>query len=625
MRKNDGTISWKRAVDVTLRTFRLFNKKFPKAMLSRTVYFVWSSLTPYVAVYFSALVLSEIAGNADPDRLVFLVLLSLGVAAITSLITALLKRTYEVENSAMWYKVNAIYGEKAQSIDYKELENTETASLIATVKQNESSGGWGLVRVLRCIDGLVTSFTQIIGGIALTVTLFTLKIPESAGSLTILNDPFVNIGVVILMLAITLISPIISTKARESWAKLANTHNLGNRLFSFFGFLGYRRKLAMDVRIYRQDLFCEKYNRSKEDTFSSNGAFANIAKKTAGPLVALASVVATLLNAVVYAFVCLKAIGGAFDVGGVTQYVSSITMLTGGVRYLVEILGVLKNNGSFLKLSYKYLDLPSTMQCGDKIPPKTLSENSVIEFRNVSFKYPSTNVYALKDVNFKLKLNKRLAIVGMNGSGKTTFIKLLCRLYDPTSGEILLDGVNIKEYNYEEYMRLFAVVFQDFELLALRIKDNVASQSDGDDSKVLDALEKAGFMQNLDKMPNGIDTYLYKDFDMSGVEISGGEAQKIAIARAIYKDSPLIVLDEPTAALDPLAEAEIYSNFDEIATDKTAIYISHRLSSCKFCDEIAVFDEGRIAQIGSHNELVSDENGKYFELWNAQAQYYSEG
>ena len=210
----------------------------------------------------------------------------------------------------------------------------------------------------------------------------------------------------------------------------------------------------------------------------------------------------------------------------------------------------------------------------------------------------------------------------MNGSGKTTFIKLLCRLYDPTEGKILLNGIDIQKYNYEEYMSIFSVVFQDFKLFSFSLGQNVAANADYDKARVEYCLKKAGFGERLAQMPNGTDTCLYKDFSENGVEISGGEAQKIALARALYKDAPFIVLDEPTSALDPVAEAEVYSKFNEIVGQKTAIYISHRLSSCRFCDEIIVFDHGLIIQRGSHDDLVADEKGKYAELWRAQAQYY---
>ena len=241
----------------------------------------------------------------------------------------------------------------------------------------------------------------------------------------------------------------------------------------------------------------------------------------------------------------------------------------------------------------------------------------------MSFKYPASEEYALRLVSVKFHVGERLAVVGLNGSGKTTFIKLLCRLYDPTEGEILLNGIDIKKYDYDEYMSIFSVVFQDFKLFSFSLGQNVAASVKYDRERVKACLEKAGFGARLQEMPEGLDTCLYKDFEERGVEISGGEAQKIALARALYKDAPFIVLDEPTAALDPVAEYEVYFKFNEIVGNKTAIYISHRLSSCRFCDEIAVFDNGKIVQQGNHEELIADENGKYHELWYAQAQYYN--
>ena len=216
-----------------------------------------------------------------------------------------------------------------------------------------------------------------------------------------------------------------------------------------------------------------------------------------------------------------------------------------------------------------------------------------------------------------------MAVVGENGSGKTTFIKLLCRLYDPQEGQILLNGIDIRKYRYDDYMHIFSVVFQDFQLISQPLGDNVAGSCRYDREKVETVLRKVGFGERLDRMPNGLDTVLYRDFSETGVELSGGEAQKVAIARALYKDSPFIILDEPTAALDPIAEAEIYARFNEIAQDKTTIYISHRLSSCRFCDEIVVFSDGRVIQQGTHETLLAQETGKYAELWHAQAQYYT--
>ena len=211
--------------------------------------------------------------------------------------------------------------------------------------------------------------------------------------------------------------------------------------------------------------------------------------------------------------------------------------------------------------------------------------------------------------------------MGENGAGKTTFVKLLIRLYEPTEGQILLDGINIKDVDYEEYMSVFSTVFQDYKLFALPLKDNVALSLTKDESRIQNLLEYVGLGNTLRKLPKGMDTHVYKNFDKDGFEPSGGEGQKIAIARALYKDAPIVILDEPTAALDPRAEYQIYQQFNQMVNGKTAVYISHRLSSTKFCDVIAVFSQGKIIEYGTHEELL-EKQGIYSELFSMQAQFY---
>ena len=605
------------------RALKLFYKRYPQMILSRLISVVWNSLTPYVSIYLSALVIDELAGSRNVERLQLLVLITLASAAVIALGTALLKKWTEAQSAGMWFKVENILSEKMLDMDYVSLDETHTAELLSTIRQNMNGGGWGLYRVVVAYEELCSSILTILGGISLTVSLFVSRVPDGAGALSALNNPLVVLAVITVMLAVTLIAPVLNNKSGSYYAKHADSHNLGNRLFSFFGWLGYYSELAPDVRIYRQDRICGRHNHNKDDTFCSNGLFARLAWGPMGLFAAAGSAVSVIFTGVVYAFVCLKALAGAFGLGSVTQYVASITKVSGGMSSFVSTLGDMRNNAPFLELTFEFLDIPNNMYQGSLTVEKRNDRKYEVEFRNVSFKYPGSENYALRNVNMKFEIGKRLAVVGMNGSGKTTFIKLLCRLYDPTEGEILLNGIDIRKYNYAEYMNIFSVVFQDFKLFSLTLGENVASGSRIDREKVIDCLNKAGFGGRLAEMPNGIDTYLYTDYEKDGVNVSGGEAQKIAIARALYKDSPFIILDEPTAALDPIAEAEIYGKFDEIAGDKTAIYISHRLSSCKFCDEIAVFHEGAVIQQGTHASLVADESGKYYELWHAQAQYYT--
>jgi ATP-binding cassette subfamily C protein len=249
-----------------------------------------------------------------------------------------------------------------------------------------------------------------------------------------------------------------------------------------------------------------------------------------------------------------------------------------------------------------------------------------VEFEHVSFKYPGSGQYALRDVNLKISAGEKLAVVGLNGAGKSTFIKLLMRLYTPESGRILLGGVDIQTYKRDDYFKLFSAVFQEINTFAFSIAENVSMRETNktDAARVRKVLDLAGLSEKLGSLPKGIETSMLKNLDLEGVEFSGGETQKLALARALYKDAPYIVLDEPTAALDALAEERMYLEFDKLARGKTAVYISHRLASTRFCDRILMFEGGTIAECGTHEALIS-QGGKYAELFGIQAQYYRSG
>lgn len=618
-------MSWSEMIKLNNRAFYLYFRHYPQMVLSRMVCVMWDALTPYVGIYFSALVIDELAGGKDAGRLRFLVMLTLVSGAVIALLSALFNKWKETHNAGLWWKVNALLFEKLLAMDYVSRDEARTAELLFIIRQNQGGSGWGLHRVLGGYEEVCSSVFTLVGGIALTVSLFVSRVPERAGVYTILNHPLSAVLMIAVMLTITYIAPVLSNKANSYWAFSVQSLNLANRLYAFFGALGYHRETAADVRMYRQDKICERSNReNRENTFGSKGLMAKYGRGPMGLCNAVSSAVSVIFTGMVYAFVCLKAWAGAFGLGAVAQYIASITKVSVGMSGLISALGDMRNNAAFLVPVFEFFDIPNTMYQGSLTVEKRRDRKYEVEFRNVSFKYPGSENYALRNVSIKFEIGRRLAVVGMNGSGKTTFIKLLCRLYDPTEGEILLNGIDIRKYNYAEYMMIFSVVFQDFQLFALKLGENVASGTSYDRGRVRDSLEKAGFAERLLELPDGVETYLYKDYDKSGVNISGGEAQKIAIARALYKDAPFIILDEPTAALDPVAEADIYAKFNEIAGDKTAIYISHRLSSCKFCDMIVVFHEGAIIQQGTHDSLVADENGKYHELWHAQAQYYTE-
>lgn len=603
-----------------LRAWKILFKPCKGIFVSIFLSALTAAASPLVTIWFSAQLLNELAGSRNPAALRNWVLLTLGATAGIMLLNAILQHWREAEESTFYAKMQSVFGKKRLDMDFPNADSQRVYELQSQIWQSQNFTGYGLRQSIEIFRSGCNALFQIIGGIGLSLGLFFAKIPQASG-LGFLNSSLFTIGFIALLFAAALAAPVCATKGNSYWERNDEQGTFGNRVFGYFSSASSNRARMADMRFYKQQAIAENYL-EKNNTFSMKSTFAQYAKGPMGLLIALSSCVSAFLTGLIYLLVCIKAWAGAFGLGTATQYIGSVTSFFGGFSELMKCIGVMRINSSFLDTVFELLDTPNTMYQGSLTTEKRSDIQYDVEFRDVSFKYPGSEAYALRHVNMKFKVGSRLAVVGMNGSGKTTFIKLLCRLYDPTEGEILLNGINIRKYRYDDYMKIFSVVFQDFQLLALPLGQNVAASQTYDAARVLDCLNKAGFGEKLAKMPHGLDTYLYKSVDTEGVDVSGGEAQKIAIARALYKDSPFIILDEPTAALDPIAEAEIYSKFDEIAGDKTAVYISHRLSSCKFCDEIAVFDSGSVIQQGTHSDLLADESGKYFELWNAQAQYY---
>ncbi|MDD4543715.1 MAG: ABC transporter ATP-binding protein, partial [Clostridia bacterium] len=246
-----------------------------------------------------------------------------------------------------------------------------------------------------------------------------------------------------------------------------------------------------------------------------------------------------------------------------------------------------------------------------------------IEFENVSFKYPKTDRLILDDISFVIEKGQKISIVGLNGAGKSTIVKLICRLYKPDSGKILINKKDIHEYSYKEYLSCISAVFQDYKLFNFSIQENISCKDiSEDDPKVKNILDMVSMSKKIESLPNGVKSLFGKEYDEEGVEFSIGQSQKIAIARALYKGSGFVILDEPTSALDPIAEAEIYENFNDLVGDKTAIYISHRMSSSVFCDKILVINEGKIEAFDTHKNLLKDENSLYSKLFTSQAVNY---
>lgn len=608
-------MSFGERIRITKRGFGILRKYCPGLSEQKALYEFIHSLQPFITIWFSARIVDELTNHCRKDYIASYVICVITINFICIVFQNVLLHICNEKESQMWIWFEKVFSDKQMSLDYDDLEDVSIQKQRQEVEENLFMFGNGLAQLVWGTSVMVKVFINIFVALLMSGTLFISKTGER-----IVDHP---IWIVAILGCITLcgFSNYKATRKENSlFMKWCDNSLWFNRTFMFFGHELYTNlERAKDVRIYRQDTLAIKKIEELE-------AWGKAEKKNSFHMAFFPSVAGFIVglgNCACYLFVAIKAFLGEYGVGSVVQYVSVLTRLGDGIRDLMFMVSDNELYCAHLKKMYDYLDIPNHMYQGSLTVEKREDNEYYIEFRNVSFKYPRTENYVLRNVNLKFKIGEKLAVVGMNGSGKTTFIKLLCRLYDPTEGEILLNNVDIRKYDYKEYMSIFSVVFQDFKLFSFGLGQNVSASFHYNEELAKRCLEKAGFYERLQSMKKGLETSIYKDLDEEGVEISGGEAQKIALARALYKNAPFIILDEPTAALDPIAEYEVYSKFNEIVQDKTAIYISHRLSSCRFCDVIAVFDGGQIVQRGVHDRLLQDTHGKYYELWNAQAQYYT--
>ena len=348
--------------------------------------------------------------------------------------------------------------------------------------------------------------------------------------------------------------------------------------------------------------------------------------KVSGIIEMTTYLLSTVFQIFAYLLIGFNAFQGNISVGDFTMGITSLINFMSASSFVANNIITFNDNSlyirqykSFHKLRSKFDTKSSTLTL-DKIDTNHIK----IEFRNVSFRYPNSTSFVLKNINLTILDTERLGIVGYNGAGKTTFALLLTRMYDPTEGTIYLNGIDIRDIDYKEYQKIISSVNQDFFLLAFSLLENIAITEDTtleDKQKIRKLLNENGLGERLNKMYRGLDTPITKTLSASGVDLSGGERQKIAVVRALYKGAPILILDEPTSALDPIAEHETYQKFAEMSEGKTTVLISHRIYSTRFCDKIAVFDKGEIKEYGTFDELMK-QKGLYFDFFQQQAEYF---
>lgn len=595
------------------RGFGIICKTSPQYLAYNILFLIMNILSPYFALYMSAALVNELAGQCDGKRLAALagitVLGQFAINAVKRMVLAARNAWMEVlQTQEELYLADRMHG-----MEYEHLENPEVTLLREKIfgAMNATSGG--LMSLYWISGSLITNVVDLVASAALTFSMFrVVKGVEVSGFLAFANSYWCTVLLTGILLAHGFLTVRFTKERTEKEMKeLSGVAESNAYLFQVMGMRGE------DIMIFDlKKAMAKAHEKRVKAPWMVKWNRIAVRYGIIGILQGL------IPDLAVFLVTAAKAFLGMFGIGNFVLYRGTVKRFIHAVSELVSELTRLRENNQYLEQVYQFLDLPDDMYHGTLAVEKRDDIDYEVEFRDVSFRYPGTDVWVLKHVDMKFKIGDKLAIVGENGSGKTTFIKLLCRLYDPTEGEILLNGINITRYRYDEYMSLFSVVFQDYQLFQFSLAANVSGALDYDGEKVRKCLIQAGFGDKLAQLEKGIDTVLGRDYENDGVDLSGGEEQKVALARALYKDAPFMVLDEPTAALDPLAEAAVYENFQRIVVDKTAVFISHRLSSCRFCDDVAVFHKGRLVQHGRHDDLVAQE-GKYQELWSAQAQYYA--
>lgn len=593
--------------------------------------------TPYFGLYMSARLIDGLAGGLGIKQLLFLSGIAVFGGFILSVAGRFIRGKISVITAFMVEQHEEYIINQQNRLSYEHMENPDIVLLRSKIRNDFVSFGGGLYAVQWTFCNLLNGIFDIIFSLSLTISMFAVTAQDKhTGFLGFVNSPYSTVLIVLMILLNTWLSIRISTTSTKKKQEALSELSVSNVRFGIYSCLWDTDMRVFDLhRIILKDI----------KKFQVHPAWVYKTEKIGIKYGIFSVLLDAVLSIAIFLFVAAKALLNVFGIGSFVLYEGTVGRFIRAVSGIASAVGQLRYNNNFLVEFYRYLDLPNAMYHGTLAVEKREDIDYEIEFKDVGFCYPRTQNWVLRHVNIKLNIRDKLAIVGENGSGKTTFIKLLCRLYDPTEGKILLNGIDITRYRYDEYLALFSVVFQDYSLFGFPLGENVAAGLSYDAVRARECLIRVGLGAKLAELEAGninhtdaekseMDTNtergnidaltmaVERNYDAEGIDFSGGELQKIALARALYKNAPFVVLDEPTAALDPLAEAEVYEMFNRVVEYKTSIFISHRLSSCRFCDKIAVFDHGQIVQHGSHKELVEDKDGKYYNLWRAQAQYY---
>lgn len=577
-----------------LRFLFQINRKLFWIRVPSTVFLV---LANFVNVIFMRYIFNALTEEGGVKIILLLVTGMVAVSFTISTLNAFLSKIDTKEREITSYKLNLFLSDLAMKMKYADLEDPKMKDFISLAGSVNP-----FFDVLTYTTGFVTALLNVSGFAAIIMTIHPIV--------------FLFLGLVVLT------QIIIERKMREYQGGWRQETGPIFRRRNYLADMASTFRFGKEIRANQLGSWLlEKFYQYHQDQVwpadrKNRKAVLRFNTLTEG--------IAVLQQAAVYLYLGYKVVFQGIPLGDFTMYMTSIDQFSNYVSGLIGNYSLLMGAGITAR------EIRYCMEVAGKQDENT-EEGSldgfdkasfVITFENVSFRYPNTEKLILNNVNIEIQSGQTLSLVGENGAGKSTFVKLLCRFYEPTQGRILLNGKDVATIPYAAYADLLAVVFQDYKLFAYSVEENITLCQNPDPDRLQESIEKSGLKEKVDSLPQKESTMMYKEFDPQGIEFSGGEGQKVAIARAIYQDAPIIILDEPTSALDPIAEYEVYKRFSDMCRGKSAIYISHRMSSSRFTDKIAVFSQGRICEYGSHQELMEIENGVYQKMFTMQAQYY---
>lgn len=563
------------------------------------LYILFTALAPFINIVLPKYIIEELMGSRNIQKILLLVIIAaIGNYYIATVICVLREERNKQED---WFGRMFDMALSGKAMEMK-FANTEKESSIEMEQKAETGMSWysgGVRGMSDCVVGIVSAVITFLGVVYIVFAVSPWLVLSSA--------------------AAVLINAFCTMKINQASQEVFEKTPAINKFYSYIYTKIIYREYAKELRLYDGTDLVEKNalsNAKKLNKMDNECAIKQFLWGTQG------AIISALSYGFNYCWLGIMAIKGDILVSEFVMCVTALeTFANGCLLPVINNFQQLIMKCNFMNSLIEFLNLDNDEKMGEE--HITRDEFDEISFKHVSFKYPGTKNYILQDINLTIHKGERLSVVGLNGAGKSTLVKLICRLYDVTEGEICINGRNINEYSYEEYIKILSVVFQDFKLFSYTLNENVRIGREKECMKMQQIYETSGIADWVKGLKKKDATLLYKDYDSKGVEPSGGMAQKIAIARALYHNAPVVILDEPTAALDPVAEYEIYNRFHELVNNKTAIYISHRLSSCKFCDRIVVIGDKRIQEEGTHEELM-EKNGLYAKMFSTQAKWYVE-